>query len=152
VGVSAGHIKKKGRGMDQRMIDEITIRDLIARIALARSQGAIEDFMAFFTDDAQWERPGLDGGPARIDNREAEAKHGRENQAKGLAGPGSHLHHVIPMTVVDVDGDSAKATSQMVMLRKCDGEPEIMKMWILKDEVVRTPAGWKVRYRKLVKP
>jgi hypothetical protein len=140
------------QGANDQRADEIAIRDLIVRIGMVRSHGTPEEYMALFTPDAQWERrPGPDGKP-RIDGAEKELAHARENQAKGMSGPGSHRHHVIPMTVADVDGDRAKALSQLIFLEKCDGKPEIVKMWILKDDLVRTANGWRVSYRRLVTP
>ena len=138
--------------MDQRMIDEIAIRDVIARIHMTRSLGKLEDYARHFTPDAKWERlPGPDGSP-RVQGFEEEMAHGRENVASGKSGPGSHSHHVIPMTVVDVDGDTAHATSQQILLNGCDGVPSFWKMWILQDDLVRTPDGWKVRHRRFQKP
>lgn len=136
----------------RRAADEQAIRELIVRIAMVRSFGAPEDYAALFTSDALWERvPGPDGRP-NIQGIEEEIARARENQASGLSGPGSHAHHSIPMTMATVDGDRATAVSQLLYITKADTKPEITKMWILRDDLVRTPDGWRVCRRRLQRP
>ena len=134
------------------MSDEAAVRDVIARIGMVRAHGTPEQYAAFFTPDATWERPpGADGKPV-VSGLQEELAHARENQAARISGPGSHAYHIIPTTVVDLDGDRATATSQLLFVKNADRMPEIVKMWILRDELVRTPQGWRVRHRRFERP
>ena len=138
--------------VNQRVADEQAIRNVIIRIATVRAFGTPEEYATLFTKDARWERPpGQDGKP-RINQIEAELAHARKNQAAKLSGPGSHVHHVIPLIDVVLDGDRATTTSQMILLKNADKKPEIEKMWILKDDLVRTPQGWRVSCRRFQTP
>jgi len=138
--------------LSQRLADEAAIRDLIVRIGMVRSLGTPDEYAALFTKDARWERvPGPDGEP-NIQGVEDELARARANQAAGLSGPGSHAHHAIPMTMATVDGDRASAVSQLFYIQNADTEPKIAKMWILRDDLVRTPEGWRVSHRRLQRP
>jgi len=136
----------------QRWADEAAIRDLIARVGMVRAFGAPEDYAALFTEDALWERPAGAGGEPRIHGAAAELAHFRDNIAAGISGPGSHAHHIIPTTIVDLDGDRATATSQLIFVNNADAKPNIVKMWIVRDELARMPDGWRIRRRRLEKP
>jgi hypothetical protein len=136
----------------QRWADEAAIRDLIARIGMIRAFGTPEDYAAMFTPDAQWERPTDPGGEAKIRGLEAELEHFRDNIAAGISGPGSHAHHIIPSTVVTLDGDAATAVSQLIFVNNADAKPNIVKMWIVRDALARTPEGWRIRRRRMEKP
>lgn len=136
----------------QRAADEAAIRDLIVRIAMVRSFGTPDEYAAMFTSDARWERaPGPDGKP-NIQGLDEEIAHARANQAAGRSGPGSHAHHVIPMTLAAVDGDRGTAVSQLLYVTNADTRPQIAKIWILRDDLVRTPQGWRVSHRRLQRP
>jgi hypothetical protein len=140
------------RDPSQRMADEQAIRDLIVRIAMVRSFGTPDEYAALFTPDARWERvPGPEGQP-NINGIEEEIARAHANQAAGLSGPGSHAHHSIPMTLAEVNGDCATAVSQLLYVTNADTSPTIAKMWILRDDLVRTPDGWRVCHRRLQRP
>jgi len=136
----------------QRWIDEAEIRDLIVRIGMIRAFGSPEDYAAMFTTDAVWERPpGADGEPS-THGLEAELAHFRDNIAAKISGPGSHAHHIIPSSVITLDGDAADALSQLIFVNNADAKPNIVKMWIVRDELVRTAQGWRIRRRRMEKP
>jgi hypothetical protein len=136
---------------NQRLADELAIRDVIARIGMVRAFGTPEEYVGLFTEDAVWEHVTPDGEPYST-GRDYEIDHFRENIAAGRSGPGSHAHHIIPTTIATVNGDRATAVSQLLFVNNADAKPNIVKMWILHDELVRTPDGWRISRRRFQKP
>jgi 3-phenylpropionate/cinnamic acid dioxygenase small subunit len=128
----------------QRVADELEVRNLIARLAQLADEGALDDYMALFTDDAVW-----DGGTAfGVRKGHADILAGaKERRATGLSGPGSHKRHVITTSSVRVEGDGANVRSYMLFYVECDKSPTPGVVAVYQDQLRRTSSGWKIARR-----
>ena len=96
--------------MTQRLVDELEIRNLVARLAQLADMGDLDEYVSLFTEDASWEMPGA-------------PRHGRadimagaqDRRNSGTTGPESHTRHVISTLLVQSDG-SDKATADSYWL------------------------------------
>ncbi len=141
-------------GAEQRLADELEIRSLVARIAHEADTGAIDDYVDLYTEDGVFDMPdnpsvGLKGSKRR--GRDEIRAGVEERRAAGLQGPGSQTLHVITTLSVDVDG-SDEATSHCYFLYFGDtaSSPALRTAGQYHDTYRRTPAGWKLAYRRVV--
>jgi 3-phenylpropionate/cinnamic acid dioxygenase small subunit len=130
----------------QRVADDLEVRDAVARIAQLSDEGALEEYIALFTEDAVW-----DGGAAfGVRKGHADILAGaRERRGAGTSGPGSHNRHVITTSAVQVQGDSAQVRSYFLFYVECDKSPAVRVVGVYQDEFRRTPAGWKLARRMI---
>jgi len=130
----------------QRIADELEIRNLVVRLAHTADEGSLDEYAGLYTEDAIW-----DGGPAFGRRRGiADILTGvRERSASGIAGPGTHTRHVITTTSVRVMGDTAEVRSYFLFYVDCDKAPTVRVVGAYRDEMRRTPSGWKLAHRRI---
>lgn len=117
--------------------DDLAIRNLIARMAHVVDRGAVEDYAPMLAPDARWIMP--TGDPAV--GPDAIMQGVRARRTAGSAGPGSGTRHVITTTMVEVDGDSARAWSYWLYLT-IGSDPKILMNGLYTDTFRRTANGW----------
>ena len=120
--------------------DERAIRRLMARYCHTVDDGAFEEVATLWTDDAELALRGETAiGPAAIVNVIA----GRQTpELRGL--------HVIANVIIDVEGDTARAVSDFLFMRREGGPDPIVKfIGRYLDRFVRTPDGWRFRRREI---
>jgi ketosteroid isomerase-like protein len=129
----------------QRVADELEIRNLIHRLAQLADDGQLEEYIQLFTEDAVWEGAGY---PARRGHADI-LTGARERRASGIAGPGTHTRHVVANSVIQLQGDAARATSVFHFYGNTDATPELRILGVYNDELRRTPKGWKLARRSI---
>lgn len=132
----------------RRISDELEIRNLLARMAHEADGGDLDGYISLFTEDAVW-----GGGPDFGDRRGHAAilEGARERRRTGLSGPGAHSRHIITTVEVSVDGDRASSRSNFMFATKLDGSPSLDVVGQYQDEFRRTPEGWKLVHRGIVR-
>jgi 3-phenylpropionate/cinnamic acid dioxygenase small subunit len=120
--------------------DERAIQRLMSRYCHTVDDGAFDEFAQLWADDAEFVLRGETAtGPAAI----AAVISGRQTpELRGL--------HVSVNVIIDVDGDSARAVSDFVFMRR-EGGPDPIVRFIGRyaDRFVRTPEGWRFRRREI---
>src|ERR1035437_4015440 len=107
-----------------RVVAELEIRNLMARIAHLADQGDLDEYVDQFTDDASWEFP---AGPRR---GRADIRAGAiSRRTEGVTGPGSATRHVVTTVAVCVDDlETATADSYWVFWRSTTTTPTVFNM------------------------
>jgi 3-phenylpropionate/cinnamic acid dioxygenase small subunit len=128
-----------------RLIDELEVRNLVARLAHLADMGDLDEYVSLFTDDASWEMP---GAPRR---GHADIMAGaKERRAAGTTGPGSNTRHVISTLAVHTDGsDVASSDSYWLFFGNTTSAPAVQLMGHYHDTMRRTPDGWKLARREI---
>ena len=131
---------------DERRRIERECREIMVRMGHHLDSGRFEEFVDYFTADAEWRRRGK-----RLKGREAIL--GQLHKRS----PTLILRHVFTNFVVNVhDMDHAHCQAYMLGFRYDSGEvsstPPPFRdanraLWIYHDDLVRTEAGWKVSRR-----
>jgi ketosteroid isomerase-like protein len=137
-----------------RVAAELEIRNILARLAHLADRGETDTYVALLTDDIVWAMPanptiGLAASERR--GRDEIARGQRERMAAGHQGPGSNTMHVVTTIAVDVapDGDLALAESSFQYWGDTATAPAIRNMGRYRDELRRTPDGWKLARRSI---
>jgi uncharacterized protein (TIGR02246 family) len=120
--------------------DERAIQRLMTRYCHTVDDAAFDEFAQLWADDAEFVLRGETAtGPAAI----AAMITGRQTpKLRGL--------HVVVNAIIDVEGDTARAVSDFVFMRREGGFDPIVKFigrYI--DRFVRTPDGWRFRRREI---
>jgi uncharacterized protein (TIGR02246 family) len=124
--------------------DEVAVRNVVARAALFADGPDVDAYVDLFTPDAAWEMP---GAPRK---GHAEIRAGsEERRSTGQIGPGSNTRHVVSTVAVTVEGDGAVADSYWQFYVDTASAPRLQLMGSYRDELVRTPAGWKLARRHI---
>jgi hypothetical protein len=134
----------------QRMIDELEIRNVIARLAMATDLGDLDEYASLFTGDAHLEMRAEPGKPQVVPptkGRDAILAGGKKRRADGMTGPGSHVAHTIQTCAVTVSGDAATAKTYVVIYKNTHTRPEPLSLKVYDDAFVRTSDGWKLASR-----
>lgn len=112
----------------------------MARYCHIVDDGAFDELAALWTDDAELALRGETAtGPAAI-----------VAVIAGLQTPERRGLHVGANAIIDVEGDTARAVSDFVFMRREGGPDPIVKFigrYI--DRFVRTPEGWRFRRREI---
>jgi uncharacterized protein (TIGR02246 family) len=125
-------------------LDDLAIRNLIARIAHLADTGDADQYAQCFTPDARWEMP---GAPRR---GRADIRAGSQaRRESGDIGPGSATRHLVGTIVVDVDGDAARATSYWQFLVQTTTTPQLRLVGQYDDQFVRCSDGWLLDCRRI---
>jgi 3-phenylpropionate/cinnamic acid dioxygenase small subunit len=119
-------------------VDELAIRNLIARLAHATDDGELHDYAAMIDTGARWVMPRSDP----VLGREAILTAARSRRAAGLVGPGSQTRHFVSTTAVRVEGDNARAVSNWQFLGHSDGQPVLLLAGVYRDAFRRSGAEW----------
>jgi 3-phenylpropionate/cinnamic acid dioxygenase small subunit len=139
---------------NERLFDELEIRNLVARIAhLADMSETLDDYLACFSEDAVWEFGGSEHegiSPTRVEGRDALRNDRLARRARAVQGPGTPNRHVITTLAVEVgDDDTARADSYFLLLTDTTASPRIRNTGHYLDKFVRTSEGWKLPTRKI---
>ena len=126
--------------------DDLAVRNLVARLAMMADTApidALEDYLACFTDEAVWE------SPTEVRRGIAEVRLGAEERRRaGAQGPGTHGRHVISTQGVWADGeDRAVSESYFMAVGDTVGTPTPRVVGYYRDELARTPTGWRIAHR-----
>ena len=140
---------------DQRIADELDIRNLIGRVALfADSARDLDTYLALFTDDAIWDFPGdvtQKLPPSRRQGHADILADRQERRSTGFQGPGTNTRHVVVALAVQADGsDTATADSYWMYVNQTSTTPSVQSMGQYRDTFSRTPQGWKLSRREIV--
>jgi ketosteroid isomerase-like protein len=141
----------------QRVVDELDIRNLLARIhntidAMRRGEATAEDYNANWTEDGIWESPtmgtyhGHEGHQKRRDEAGALARQGGA-QIPDAGSQSSGTYHITVSTEVRLDGDVAICDSKFLYGTSQGTGGQIHQVGRYHDEVRRTPEGWKLSHR-----
>lgn len=129
--------------------DELAIRNLLVRLAWHADNTSIddiEDYVACFTADAEWEMRGdIRRGHDQI------RQGGIARRQGGTMGPGSKVAHFLAMTTVRFDdADTARVNSYIQAYRDADtNAPTLFTMGQYHDVFLRTNGGWKLHRRRV---
>jgi 3-phenylpropionate/cinnamic acid dioxygenase small subunit len=131
---------------DQAVADELTIRNIIARLAQLADMGDLDDYLKLWTEDASWEMP---GAPARKGHAEI-LQGARERRASGTQGPGTSTRHVVTTLAVQVDGaDTASSDSYFLYVADTTSSPRLGSIGHYHDTLRRSTDGWRVARRQI---
>ena len=105
-------------------------------------------YLALFTEDASWERPGFDPVKGHADILAA----ARERRRSKMQGPGTNTRHVNTTLWVSVDSaDEAHAQSYWLFLSDTNASPPVVRSCgRYVDTFRRTPDGWKMASRQIL--
>jgi uncharacterized protein (TIGR02246 family) len=121
--------------------DHEQIQQLLARFIQLRDDKRFEEWVRLFTEDGTFEYPG-----ARLTGRDA------IRDSVGALLRDDHGKHLGFNAVIEVDGDTASVTSDVVKLRPA--EPGSGAAFVVHtagryiDSLVRTKDGWQVAARR----
>jgi uncharacterized protein (TIGR02246 family) len=118
------------------------IRELMAAYAQALDACRFADVAACFAPDGEWTTDyGAARGPAEI-----------EAFIRGIVpvkGEGPQRKHYITNIIVAVDGDTASAVSDYLIVRESDNGLIPVMGGTYRDKFVKTPAGWRFSRKEL---
>ena len=119
------------------------IRELMATYAQAMDACRFADVGACFAPDAEWI---TDYGAARGPDEIAKFIGG----IVPVKGEGPQRKHYITNIIIKVDGDSASAVSDYLIIRESENGLIPVMGGTYKDQFRRTPAGWRFSRKELV--
>jgi ketosteroid isomerase-like protein len=118
------------------------IRELMATYAQALDACRFADVAACFAPDGEWSTDyGAARGPAEI-----------EAFIRGIVpvkGEGPQRKHYITNIIIKVDGETASAVSDYLIVREADGGLIPVMGGTYRDKFVKTPAGWRFSRKEL---
>ena len=131
--------------MIARVLDELEIRNLIARVAQLADYGDVEEYASLFTEDGSWEFPG-----APLRGRGNILAGARERRKQRVTGPGSGTRHVISTVAVQVeDAGRATADSYFQFWRDTATSPALFNMGHYHDVLHREDGAWRIARREI---
>ena len=118
------------------------IRELMAAYAQALDACRFADVAACFASDGEWTTDyGAARGPAEI-----------EAFIRGIVpvkGEGPQRKHYITNIIIKVDGETASAVSDYLIVREAEGGLIPVMGGTYRDKFVKTPAGWRFSRKEL---
>jgi 3-phenylpropionate/cinnamic acid dioxygenase small subunit len=129
-----------GRLREVDLDDERAIQRLMARYCHLVDDGAFDELPQLWAHDAELALRGDTAtGPAAI-----------VAMIAGLQTPERRGLHMGANAIIDVEGDTARATSDFVFMRR-EGGPDPLVKFIGRylDRFVRTPQGWRFARREI---
>lgn len=133
--------------------DELEIMGVISRMAHYGDQGALEDLLSLFTDDAVLEagtHPVMQPGPPSAIRRAGRAQIEASDRARrdaGTIGPGSNTMHSVSTVFVVLEGATATAHATWQFFTGLDNVPVLAAVGRYELTLRRTPEGWKIQRR-----
>jgi len=122
--------------MSDTNADRVEIIDLLGRYAWYVNSQDSAGFAGCFTEDGVWEGLGL----GRIEGTDA---------LLNFWGKGPPRNPHLPLNyVIDIDGDTATAHSDILIVELQDGKWSIATVGTYDDKLVRVGGAWKIKYRK----
>ena len=122
----------------QRLVDQLEIRELVARYNYAIDEGRPEEWVSTFVADGTFESTALGAhtGP--------EALHAFvTGYIAAVTG-----RHCTSDFVIDVDGDEARSRCYLIAINNA-GAPIVSATAVYDDVLRRTPDGWRFVHRKV---
>ncbi len=132
----------------QRAVDELEVRNVLARFSQATDGGTVEEYGALLTRNATFDLGSRYDAP--FVGRDAVVAGHVQRRAEGVAGPTAGVRHMLSTSVVEIDGDRAIARSHWQLFRT-SGDFTLVGMGVYTDELVRTPEGWRLARRVSVR-
>jgi ketosteroid isomerase-like protein len=135
---------------DERVRDELDIRQLVANLVFQSDAGELDDYLALFTEDAVWEVPAnaASGVPAAHCAGRDEIQASVEGRrALGVQGPGTGAMHHITTQCIEVSGDEASGHIYYQFVGMVEGRPTVRTVGQYRDRYRRTADGWKLSHR-----
>ena len=122
----------------QRTLDQLEIRELVARYNYAIDEGRADDWVATFVPDGTFESTALGKhtGPAAL-----------HAFATGYSAAVTGRHCTTDF-VIDLDGDEARARCYLVLINNA-GTPAVSVTAVYDDVLRRTADGWRFVHRKV---
>jgi len=118
------------------------IRELMATYAQALDACRFADVAACFAPDGEWTTDyGAARGPAEI-----------EAFIRGIVpvkGEGPQRKHYITNIIIKVDGDTASAVSDYLIVREAEAGLIPVMGGTYRDKFIKTPAGWRFSRKEL---
>jgi 3-phenylpropionate/cinnamic acid dioxygenase small subunit len=134
------------RPHDQRVADELAIRNIVARLAQLADMGDLDDYLKLWTEDASWEMP---GAPARKGHADI-LQGAKERRANGMQGPGTSTRHVVTTLSVQLDGaDAATADSYFLYVADTTTSPRLGSVGHYHDTFRGSTDGWRMARRQI---
>jgi uncharacterized protein (TIGR02246 family) len=128
-----------------RVLDELEIRNLIARVAQLADHGDVEEYASLYTEDALWDFP---GGALR--GRADILVGARERRSQRVTGPGTATRHIITTLAVRVkDAGTAAADSYFQFWRDTATSPTLFNMGHYRDVLRREDGAWRIARREI---
>ncbi len=132
-------------GIVQALIDELAVRNVLARIAQLADTGDLAEYLTLFAPDAAWEMPGA----APRQGHDDLLRGAQERRASGMQGPGTGTRHVLTTTAVQIDGDTATSRSYWMFLADTTTQPTIRLTGQYDDVLHRSSTGWQMARRTI---
>jgi ketosteroid isomerase-like protein len=133
-------VKLQAPAAEDTMSDESDIQRIINIYSQFASNGDWERVLPLFLPEAVWEIPHLG---MKLDGREAIAA-----TLVSFRGTMEYVLQINTPALIDIDGDSARATSGIRECGKTAGKEEGFEyLGIYHDTFARTASGWKFRTR-----
>jgi ketosteroid isomerase-like protein len=123
--------------------DECALRNLIARFAQATDVGTLDDYANCLSEDATM---AIDGLAPRIGRAEIVAAMA-SNREQALFGPGSGSVHIVGASVIEVDGDIARASTSFLFVGSAGRDLGSAGRYA--DTFERTADGWRLMQRRV---
>jgi uncharacterized protein (TIGR02246 family) len=125
---------------EEAMPDKEEIRELLARYCFALDADRFEEMAALFTPDGVWETA-FGTGTGRI---------GIAAQARSIAtGPRPRRVHLTTNIVIELDGDTATARSNWVLVQNSADGPAIGSGGSYADRLVKVDGRWLFKHRTI---
>lgn len=122
------------------MFDKDEIRELLARYCFALDADRFEEMAALFTPDGVWETAFGTG----------KGRDGIVAQARSIAsGERPRRAHLTTNIVIDLDGDSATARSNWVVIMNTPNGPAIGSGGAYADRLVKLDGRWFFKHRTI---
>ncbi len=130
----------------EQINDRIEIDELLARYSRALDFRQFDELEGIFTPDGEFDAGGLGHpqGPAAI-----------REMIEGTIGGLDATQHLVGKSLIEFseDGDSAEVRTYLISQHIRESTPGPVKHYFLGgeyyDRVVRTPAGWRIAFRRL---
>lgn len=130
----------------EQINDRIEIEELLARYSRALDYRRFEELESIFTPEAEFDAGGLGHpvGPANI-----------RAMIEGTIGHLDATQHLVGKSLIEFseDGDTAEVRTYLISQHIREATEGPIKHYFLggeyADRVVRTPDGWRIRYRRL---
>jgi len=120
--------------------DKDAIRDVLYRYCYGTDTGDVETWVGGFTEDCLW-----DGGPFGV----CKGKEAMRAFYKQGGDAAKSMRHLTLNSIIDVQGDRAKAVSYVVVLGASETATSIFFSGFYEDELVRKGGRWLIQTRKL---
>lgn len=145
--MSTPHVEPAGlAALVSRLDDESRIHQLLARLSHLADRGTVEDYLALWAPDGEWQ------GSADTARGTAQLRERIERyRAAGVQGPHSGTRHVSTTRYVELLApDTARAESYFVYYAGLPDDPRPARVGRYSDTVVRLDGEWRLASRRIV--